>query len=689
MAYAQRDTPVIETLCVHLVEHHCGELAARVFSVLARYGRQTLSSVARASYLNTRQSRMGMSLLVQEDLVFHSSTDPQATYYEINWVNTYGLVRHGPATQLVQARFGKRAAKVLTTIVSMGQASMEELREVYFPTPDEDSEDEGDSGHVNGTHKTNGVTVNGTSATTNGVVNGHATGHMNGVVQNGLTGNAKVNGVNKRRRAEDDTGDEERDHVTEDENKPNSVEELDAIVHHLMLHGWIMQSEENQHLSPGELHVMARNMAIETELSGIAPTGITQETRIDIATLQRKRDIRDAWTRTPEVRTRKRKAADPDFSRSSKRLKAIDGHQRPAARDTDIVVLHAALTVRLNPEKVAVAMRTEELVRLVDQRLGHVPAVIYQIMLRMIEEHLPRCYEPWPDPLPANPEATLDVEMDPRVLVAASDVLKKIDKTVDLLDGLDPSTILSTLRAGTHRVTKENKIHPPIDPAELRDAKPSLITKHIELIANHPFHFVTWHSRAGGSQWRIEFEEIAKAMVQHEIETTISAGPDLESKYGVKLIRALHKKGKLDERGIGNAMMMQTSEIRSVINGLTLRGFIQTQEIPRVERREAKHSLHLIYYDRQRAREKLLHDTYKGMTRIVQRLMFEKERVQTLLEKAERTDVEGNESMYLSQDELDTLKGFKGVEEKLMEQLFRQDELVATLRDYIGPLMSA
>jgi DNA-directed RNA polymerase III subunit RPC3 len=371
-------------------------------------------------------------------------------------------------------------------------------------------------------------------------------------------------------------------------------------------------------------------------------------------------------------------------------MKAFDGAQRSVGRDTDIIVLDRALTVRLNPEKVAVAMRTEELVRMVDQRIGHVPAKIYQIMLRMIEEHLPRCYEPWPDPPLANPEALLDIDMDPRLLVAASDVIKRLDKHFNLLDGLDPSTIVSLMRGGSHRVTKDKQIYPPIDPANISlDVRTSMITKHIEMIANHPFHFVTWHSRAGGSQWRIEFEEIAKAMVQHEIETTISAGPDLESKYGVKLIRALNKKGKLDERGIGNAMMMQATEVRSVINGLTLRGFIQTQEIPRVERREAKHSLHLIYYDRQRAREKLLHEIYKGMTRIVQRLMYEKERVQNLLDKAERTDVAGNETKWLSPDELATLKAFKGVEEKLTEQLFRQDELVATLRDYVGPLASA
>jgi DNA-directed RNA polymerase III subunit RPC3 len=212
-----------------------------------------------------------------------------------------------------------------------------------------------------------------------------------------------------------------------------------------------------------------------------------------------------------------------------------------------------------------------------------------------------------------------------------------------------------------------------------------LVDKHIRLLAEDPLHFATWHSRSGFSQWHIEIEEIAKQLIQTEVENTISAR---KGTLGVKLIRALRKKGKLDERATCNAMMMSAADIRSIVNDLTVQGFVQTQEIPKVDRREAKHSLHLVWYDRQRAREKLLHDTYKGMVRILQRIQFEREKVQPLLSKAERSDVVGNEAKWLSKGELDALQKWKEVQEKLMLQLFREDDLVATLRDFHGPLIS-
>ncbi|CAN9420268.1 unnamed protein product, partial [Alternaria alternata] len=109
------------------------------------------------------------------------------------------------------------------------------------------------------------------------------------------------------------------------------------------------------------------------------------------------------------------------------------------------------------------------------------------------------------------------------------------------------------------------------------------------------------------------------------------------------------------------------SHVRGIVNDLTIHGFVQTQEIPKVDRREAKHSLHLVWYDRQRAREKLLHDTYK----------------------AERSDVVGNEEKWLSTRELDDLRKWKEVQEKLLLQLMREDDLVAALRDFHGPLVSA
>jgi DNA-directed RNA polymerase III subunit RPC3 len=158
---------------------------------------------------------------------------------------------------------------------------------------------------------------------------------------------------------------------------------------------------------------------------------------------------------------------------------------------------------------------------------------------------------------------------------------------------------------------------------------------------------------------------------------------------GVKLVRALRKKGRLDERAMCNVMMMSAADVRGIVNDLTIQGFVQTQEIPKVDRREAKHSLHLVWYDRQRAREKLLHDTYKGMVRILQRIRYEREKIEFTLTKAERSDVVGNEEKWLSTRELDDLRKWKEVQEKLLLQLMREDDLVAALRDFHGPLVSA
>ena len=98
--------------------------------------------------------------------------------------------------------------------------------------------------------------------------------------------------------------------------------------------------------------------------------------------------------------------------------------------------------------------------------------------------------------------------------------------------------------------------------------------------------------------------------------------------------------------------------------------------------------MYLWFYDQQRCRQLLLTDTYKAMARILQRIKVERAKVQTVIDKAERTDVVGHEEQYLSKMERQALRDWSQTEEKLLIQLGRQDNLVATLRDFIGPLNS-
>ncbi|CAN9327038.1 unnamed protein product [Alternaria alternata] len=681
MSYNQRETPVLAELCTFLVEDVYGELAARVYSILARHGRQSLASIARASYLNGRQIKYGLVILLQQHLIFHSGSDAPLTYYEIDWQNSYAIVRFGKVVKLVEDRFGKKAANVMSNLLALGHTRIADLKEAYFP-PETESDDDSDDGTANGAgskrKRTNGNHVNGT-VRTNGVANGMPS-ELDDAKPDLTNGHGKTNGVHKADKASKvdsvtHNGAPEEPGQEQDDSDITSVDELYELIQLLIERGWVRTVTETQYLSPGDMHDMLYQESIEQDNAGITPTGTKDKDVVNRGTLERKRAMRDEWLTVPKFA----KGGQPNGANKRMKTNGANGYATPSS-DEDLVI-------RANPEKIAVAMRSEQLVHLVEQRLGSVTARVYQTMLRMLESKTPRCWEEWADPpLPSGEPG--DASIDPRFLVTARDVATKLSRErgdLDIFEGIDPNAAVQITRKG--HVNRTNIWTQPTDPAKLNmEERTKVVDKHIQMLAEDPFHFVTWHSRAGFSQWHIEFDEIARQMIQTEIENTISAR---KGSLGVKLVRALRKKGRLDERAMCNVMMMSAADVRGIVNDLTIQGFVQTQEIPKVDRREAKHSLHLVWYDRQRAREKLLHDTYKGMVRILQRIRYEREKIEFTLTKAERSDVVGNEEKWLSTRELDDLRKWKEVQEKLLLQLMREDDLVAALRDFHGPLVSA
>lgn len=77
-----------------------------------------------------------------------------------------------------------------------------------------------------------------------------------------------------------------------------------------------------------------------------------------------------------------------------------------------------------------------------------------------------------------------------------------------------------------------------------------------------------------------------------------------------------------------------------------------------------------------------MEECYKSMARCLQRAKVEREGVQTLLEKAERSDVVGREEEFLGEDERIGLEQWREKEERLLGEVGRLDELVAVLRDF-------
>ncbi|CAN9384623.1 unnamed protein product [Alternaria alternata] len=654
MSYNQRETPVLAELCTFLVEDVYGELAA---------------------------IKYGLVILLQQHLIFHSGSDAPLTYYEIDWQNSYAIVRFGKVVKLVEDRFGKKAANVMSNLLALGHTRIADLKEAYFP-PETESDDDSDDGTANGAgskrKRTNGNHVNGT-VRTNGVANGMPS-ELDDAKPDLTNGHGKTNGVHKADKASKvdsvtHNGAPEEPGQEQDDSDITFVDELYELIQLLIERGWVRTVTETQYLSPGDMHDTLYQESIEQDNAGITPTGTKDKDVVNRGTLERKRAMRDEWLTVPKFA----KGGQPNGANKRMKMNGANGYATPSSDDD--------LVIRVNPEKIAVAMRSEQLVHLVEQRLGSVTARVYQTMLRMLESKTPRCWEEWPDPpLPGGEPG--DASIDPRFLVTARDVATKLSRErgdLDIFEGIDPNAAVQITRKG--HVNRTNIWTQPTDPAKLNmEERTKVVDKHIQMLAEDPFHFVTWHSRAGFSQWHIEFDEIARQMIQTEIENTISAR---KGSLGVKLVRALRKKGRLDERAMCNVMMMSAADVRGIVNDLTIQGFVQTQEIPKVDRREAKHSLHLVWYDRQRAREKLLHDTYKGMVRILQRIRYEREKIEFTLTKAERSDVVGNEEKWLSTRELDDLRKWKEVQEKLLLQLMREDDLVAALRDFHGPLVSA
>jgi DNA-directed RNA polymerase III subunit RPC3 len=631
------------------------------------------------SYLNRRQVSSGLVILVQQHLVAHSAADVDPTFYEINWQQSYGLVRCGRISKLVEDRFGKQEANVFSKLYSLGHTQIVDLKKLYLNQDDDEKMDANTNGGVAKGASTkrarDGMPVNGTNGKTNGTATSAPTefDDTKPALEINVNGDGVSNGIHSV---------ESNHAATEDGGEILSEDAFYEALNNLIRKGWIMRVEELQFLSAGDFHELARQVVIPKHCKGPEPHGPNEKKNVARDALSEKRRMRDAWLEQPQCLGQKRKINGDAYGESNKRVKINGANRWSNGNDSGSVSTDDQLVIRVNPEKIAVAMRTEQLVSLVEQRLGPITARIYRVMLDSLEDRISRCFDEWADPLAPKQEDDGSL----RIFTLHISKQEKI-KLLDICEGLDPNAVC-TITGRTlvkDKEKPENKVlNQPVDPLSLNPHhRLALVEKHIDLLTHDPFHFATW---VGRGECRIDFEEIAKALIQYELENTVSAR---KGALGVKLIRALLKKGKLDERQTCNVMMLSANDIRGMINDLTMQGFVQTQEIPKVDRREAKHSIHLIWYDRQRAREKLLQDTYKGMVRIMQRLAFEREKMAPLLAKAERTDVAEDKERYLNEEEIAALKKWYEVQKKLYLQLFREDELVATLRDFVGPLISA
>lgn len=208
------------------------------------------------------------------------------------------------------------------------------------------------------------------------------------------------------------------------------------------------------------------------------------------------------------------------------------------------------------------------------------------------------------------------------------------------------------------------------------------IEAHLQLLEEHGSQFCKRAGNGRNSQeWLVDFPALTKNLIDAEIDATILAR---YGKVALRIIRMLRERGKLEEKQVAAFAMMRIKDIRGLLTELQFQGIVEAQELPKDNTRQPSKTMYLWYFDTQRVQNLLLQHTYKAMARTLQRIPIERETYRGIIEKAERTDVKGHEEVKLGAGERQTLRAWREIEERLLTQVARMDEVVAVLRDFSG-----
>jgi DNA-directed RNA polymerase III subunit RPC3 len=341
--------------------------------------------------------------------------------------------------------------------------------------------------------------------------------------------------------------------------------------------------------------------------------------------------------------------------------------------------MQSGLVVRVNYEKLDVALRNARLVDLAQQDAPPVTAEVYACLLRRVEYVTPRCRDS--EEIPREKEEGEQFSTPISVQTLLEDINPSLDLT-GALGPMDPSQ--SVNRRGKRPL--ENGVNGDHDDADDDDEASSgamrayLVNQHLGLLSQPPFDLASSVTLSvGPSKWRVGFRGLARKLRHLELERMI------ESRFGdvaLRVVRVLQAKGKLDEKRLQEISLLPFKDLRQTLASMQRGGFVDLQEVPKDAQRQPSKTIFLWYHDADRVCSSILEDTYKAMSRTLQRIKHERELERDFLEKTERSDVKGHEEEYLTEGELERLQRWKNKEALFLAAVARLDDMVAVFRDY-------
>ena len=214
-----------------------------------------------------------------------------------------------------------------------------------------------------------------------------------------------------------------------------------------------------------------------------------------------------------------------------------------------------------------------------------------------------------------------------------------------------------------------------------KDPHRKIIRDHLLLLARHPHKYLHHFPQTPilPERWTINFPALINNMTHQTLRQTIT------SRFGVlatRITQVLFEQGKVGEKDLTAITLMPQKTMRSYLATLHKAGMIHLQEVPRDASRNPARTMYLWFFDLKRCKAEILEETYKTMARCLQRARVEGEKVNSTVEKANRSDVIGKEEQFLSIQEREALDKWRTVEERIWGEVGRLDDVLAVIRDY-------
>jgi DNA-directed RNA polymerase III subunit RPC3 len=368
-----------------------------------------------------------------------------------------------------------------------------------------------------------------------------------------------------------------------------------------------------------------------------------------------------------------------------------------------------------------VELRNVALVKVASEKIGETTASVYAVLLRLLSISIPRCKL---DPVLDDPNI-VSGSLAGQQPVTTKAIYNALSQSIDVSDGIGKVTdkdIHVPTAERIHRYPRnyysnealvdgkassdedeeidEDEIYdseaddykraggglngnrePKVtfadaSPAPTSESRQQQMRKHLLLLCDSKLEFVR-HS--GRGLWTVDFGPLLRNIQEMELDKVIERKV---GRLGLRIARVLKQKGKVDEKTLPNLVFLKKTDVQNKLLELQVNGFADIQEVPRDSNRVASRTMFFWYCDVDRCLAQLLDNNYKAILRCLQTREVHRSLNKDVLAFVERPDVKGREKEALEGKYFTKYEQYRDVENKLLGQVLRIDNLVAILRDF-------